>query len=147
MKFLVYISLIGLLSVSCTTSKKTATPSNTEESQKVTQSDTVKISNPDLGYDIIIIEPGFNTWLTTQANPITYYNQRFLENKNIQLVTSWNSRALQPSRYSTNLYEMRINYDNGTDYGFEVNYKLYNYFIYFQNKYKQNLLGSRVPTK
>ena len=37
------------------------------------------------------------------------------------------------------LYELRIDYDTRTDYGYEVNYKLYNYFVYFQMKYKQQL--------
>ena len=68
-----------------------------------------------------------------------------LENKNIFYVQAWNDRVLQPQRFSPNLYEMQINYQQSIDYGYEVNYKLYNYFIYFQNKYKQNLLGGRVP--
>ena len=29
----------------------------------------------------------------------------------------------------------------GIDYGYDVNYKLYNYFIYFQLTYKQQLTG------
>ena len=32
-----------------------------------------------------------------------------------------------------------IDYDYFTDYGYEVNYKLYYYFIYFQLHYKQQL--------
>ncbi len=145
MKYFISACLLLCLTFSCNSSKKTTSSISNESPQKV-KNDTVKISNPDLGYDIVIIEPGFNTWLSTQARPENYYNQRFLENKNIQLVSNWNTRVLQPSRYDSKLYEMRINYESGTNYGFDVNYKLYNYFIFFQNKYKQNLLGSRVPT-
>ncbi len=57
---------------------------------------------------------------------------------------AWNQRNLQPMTYDPNLYELRIDYDTRTDYGYEVNYKLYNYFIYFQRKYNQRL-GPFVP--
>ena len=36
---------------------------------------------------------------------------------------------------------MQIDYQAHIDYGYEVNYKLYNYFIYFQIQYKQRLAG------
>jgi len=36
---------------------------------------------------------------------------------------------------------MQINYNRNVDYGYDVNYKLYNYFIYFQLKFKQQLSG------
>jgi hypothetical protein len=55
----------------------------------------------------------------------------------------WNSRALQPERYR-NLYEMQINYDPKIHYGYEVNYLIYNYMIYFQIANKQQL-GGFVP--
>lgn len=141
--YLLALSLLILI-FSCNSSKDKTTPVK-QENVTETVNDTVKISNKNLEYDVIIIEPGFNTWLISTAKPKSYYNQSFLEGRNIRLVTEWNNRAAQPSKYNSNLYEMQINYQNGVDYGFEVNYKMYNYFIYFQNKYKQNLLGGRVP--
>ena len=145
MKYFITTCLLLCLTFSCNSSKKT-TKSDVDESTKTVKNDTVKISNPDSGYDVIIIEPGFSVWLETKAKPKSFYNQKTLENKNIQMVSQWNTRVLQPSKYDSKLYEMQINYQSGTDYGFDMNYKLYNYFIFFQNKYKQNLLGSRVPT-
>ena len=141
--YLLALSLIVLF-FSCNSSKDKIT---TVKPETVTETvnDTVRISSKDLEYDVIIIEPGFNTWLVTNAKPESFYTQNFLEARNIRLVTEWNNRAAQPSKYNSNLYEMQINYQNGVNYGFEVNYKMYNYFIYFQNKYKQNLLGGRVP--
>ena len=64
-----------------------------------------------------------------------------METRNRQYVIEWNNRVLQPHQYSPNLYELQINYDPGVDYGYEVNYKLYNYFIYFQLTYNQRLAG------
>ena len=40
-------------------------------------------------------------------------------------------------RYDNSIYENEINYDSNTDYGLDVNYKLYNYFKFVEHKYKQ----------
>ncbi len=109
-----------------------------------TQQDTVAISDPETEYEILIIEPGFNIWLNSFARPEGYYSQSFLKNRNQIYVTNWNQRVLQPNAYNPTLYEQQINYDQNTDYGYEVNYKLYNYFIYFQRRYRQRL-GPWVP--
>lgn len=103
--------------------------------------DTVAIANDSLEYEIIIIEPGFDAWLHSVARPEGYYSQQFLENRNQIYVINWNQRVTQPFRYDPDLYTLQIDYDPQTDYGYEVNYKLYNYFIYFQRKYNQRLAG------
>ena len=141
MKNLALAACIILIVYSCTTSKKTVEADNS--SAQI--GDTIKITSDKTEYEIIIIEPGFNVWLNTTARPKGFYNQTYLENKNIFYVQAWNNRVLQPQRYNPNLYEIQIDYRQNIDYGYELNYKLYNYFIYFQNKYNQNLLGGRVP--
>ncbi|MFD2823624.1 DUF6146 family protein [Lacinutrix iliipiscaria] len=138
MKSVFYSLLVGLLLIACNTSKNKST---TETSHAIQKNDTVRISNNDLEYDIIIIEPGFSTWLASRAKPVGFHSQNYLENKNIQYVTAWNARAINSMQYDPNLYDMQINYQQGVDYGYDVNYKLYNYFIYFQIKYKQQLAG------
>jgi hypothetical protein len=109
-----------------------------------TEGDTIQIANEETEYDIIIIEPGFNTWLLSIAKPEGFYSQSYLENRNYIMVTTWNQRVLQPQQFNSRLYEMQIDYQQGIDYGYEVNYKMYNYFIYFQRKYNQRL-GPFVP--
>jgi hypothetical protein len=119
----------------------------TDEEKMVFQQkveDTVEIESDKTEYEIIIIEPGFNTWLQSIARPEGYYSQSFLENRNQLYVVNWNQRVLQPLRYNPNLYELQIDYQPHIDYGYEVNYKLYNYFIYFQRKYGQRL-GPFLP--
>lgn len=103
------------------------------------QPDTVEISDPESNYEIIIIEPGFNVWLQSVARPPGYYSQSFLETRNQLYVIEWNNRVINNLQYDPNLYELQINYDPLIDYGYEVNYKLYNYFVYFQRKYNQRL--------
>ncbi len=141
MKASIYMLLVLGFLISCNTSKRIPTTTN-QEPNKITANDTITIANDELEYEIIIIEPGFNSWLVSTAKPEGYYSQSYLETKNIFYVSEWNRRVLQPQRYNPNLYEMQIDYRHGIDYGFEVNYKLYNYFVYFQLKHKQQLSGA-----
>lgn len=106
------------------------------------KNDTLRIANDSLQYEIIIIEPGFDSWLVSQP-PRGYYGQSFLETKNRMFVSEYNNRVMHPERYSRNLYSERINYDPSVDYGYEVNYLLYNYFLYFQQHFNQKFIGDR----
>lgn len=143
MKAILPFLLCTILVASCKSYNNTQVIDN-EIDESLVQSDTVTISSDESDYEIIIIEPGFNAWLISNARPEGYYSQSYMENRNQIYVQSWNQRVLQPQIYDPSLYELRIDYDPRTDYGYEVNYKLYNYFIYFQLKYKQRL-SSFVP--
>ena len=92
----------------------------------------VVIANDSLEYEIIIFDIGFNLYLNTIARPMGYYSQKFLENKNDIFVTNWNLRAMNPTRYDVSIYGNVIDYDPNIDYGLEVNYKLFNYFLFAQ---------------
>lgn len=142
MKNLVSIVFLCILTYSCNSSKKVSDISS--ETLNETQQDTVRIANDELEYEIIIIDPGFNTWLVTRARQRGYYDQIYFETRNRVMVNEWNQRVLQPMQYNPDLYEMQINYDPNIDYGYEVNYLLYNYFLYFQLNYNQRL-SSFVP--
>ncbi|WP_333809657.1 DUF6146 family protein [Flavobacterium sp.] len=108
------------------------------------ESDTIRISNDAIEYEVIIIDGGFTSWFNSYAKPRNYYSQSYLEARNRVWVLEWNRRALLPSQYNPNLYEMTINYQTNIDYGYEVNYMLYNYLVYFQLTHKQKL-GGFVP--
>ena len=144
MKNLFYLMLlVGIFMFNCNTPKTTV--NNIEErANNVKQNDTVTIANDELEYEIIIIEPGFNFWVQSRARQRGYYSQQFLENRNQLFVIEWNQRVLQPQRFNPNLYELQIDYQPNIDYGYEVNYLLYNYFIYFQLTYNQRL-GPFLP--
>jgi len=139
MKKYIYIAGIILIVItSCNSSKSIVSKS---EQTITTQNDTVRIANDELEYEVIIIDPGFNTWLVSRAFPRGYHSQSFMENKNRFWISEWNTRVLQPFRYDPNLYEMNIDYNSNIDYGYEVNYLIYNYLVYFQNTNKQKLFG------
>ena len=137
MKNLLLVVLICIFIFSCNTSKKTTT--NSSKGVNTTEQDTVRIANEELEYEIIIIDPGFNYWLFSRARQRGFYDQIYFESRNRVLVNEWNQRVLQPNRYDPNLYEMQINYEHNIDYGYEVNYLLYNYFLYVQLNYNQRL--------
>ncbi|MGJ8593586.1 MAG: DUF6146 family protein [Aquaticitalea sp.] len=146
MKSSLYLLFALIILVGCNANRSTTAQSTAGDSTNILdavhkEQDTVRITNDDIEYEIIIIEPGFNFWLASTARPEGYYSQEYMESRNRQYVTEWNIRVLQPQRFSPQLYEMRIDYDYGVDYGYEVNYKLYNYFIYFQLTYNQRLAG------
>ncbi|NJX16276.1 DUF6146 family protein [Tamlana crocina] len=143
MKKLFYILILAALAFNCNTTKQTASIDD-ERLQTLKNNDTVVISSDKTEYEIIIIEPGFNFWVASRARPHGFYSQQYLENRNYQYVIEWNQRVLQPQRYNPNLYELQIDYQPNIDYGYEVNYLLYNYFIYFQMTYNQRL-GPWVP--
>lgn len=117
-----------------------------KEKELFENTDTTKETSEETGseYDIIIMDLGFNQWLTRIAQPKGYYSQSFMENRNYIYVLEWNRRILEPQVYDPQLYELPINYEYNIDYGYDVNYQLYNYFIYFQRRYKQRL-GPFLP--
>lgn len=139
MKHLITILLLALAFVSCDSSKSTMMGDTTVP---VKSNDTIRIANEELEYEILIIEPGFDSWIVTQP-PREFHGIGFLESRNRNFVIEYNNRVTNPQRYSPNLYPQQINYDLNTHYGLEVNYLLYNYFVYFQQKYKQKFIGGR----
>lgn len=139
MKNNIYIVVFFLcLIIGCNSSKSTI---KSGDKTIATQNDTIRITNDSLEYEVIIIDPGFSTWLASMAQPRNFHSLVYLETKNQIYVNEWNSRVMQPQRYNPNLYEMTINYEPRIHYGYEVNYLIYNYMIYFQNTYKQKLNG------
>ncbi|MDT0690557.1 DUF6146 family protein [Salegentibacter sp. F188] len=139
MKNIIYVLLMGLFIYSCGSNR-----SLRSDRLANAENDTVRIANDSLEYEIIIIEPGFNLFINSIAQPEGYYSQEYLESKNQQLVTEYNNRVRQPQRYNPNLYVNEINYEPRINYGYEVNYLLYNYFVYFSRQYNQRF---PVPTR
>lgn len=128
MKKTCYIFIILLLA-SCT-ANKTSYASAEEK--------PVHIANDELEYEVIVFDIGFNRFLNTQSRPRGFYNLTMLEAKNIFFVSSYNIRANNPSQFG-DMYGPNIGYQSHIRYGYEVNYLLYNYFLFFQQKYRQRL--------
>lgn len=140
-KVLLLIACAGIIVCSCGGQEKTMSK-KTDDTTKI--SDTIRLASDKLEHEIIIFEPGFSAWMQGYARPRNYYSQNFLEARNRVYVTEWNQRVLQPARYNNQWYEQEINYRPNVNYGYEVNYQLYYYFVFFQQKYKQQLAAFPV---
>ncbi|MFD1293760.1 DUF6146 family protein [Lutibacter holmesii] len=132
MKNLLKCFVLIFFIISCGSTSKT-----TVKNKKNTSEEAVRIANDSLEYEIIIFDIGFNTYLNTIAQPQGYYSLQYLENKNKFYVSKWNIRVQNPYKYNPKIYENIIDYDFSTDYGLEVNYKLFNYFKFVEYKYKE----------
>ncbi|WP_310557965.1 DUF6146 family protein [Flavobacterium sp.] len=150
------VAVLFAIGISCTSKKSVVANPETNLTAKndtiqiknkalKATNDIIRIANDSLEYEVIIIDPGFSTWLASRSFPRGYLSQSYMENKNIFYIVEWNNRVLQPQRFNPNLYEMSINYDRNINYGYEVNYLIYNYMIYFQNTYNQRLYGNVPP--
>lgn len=139
--YLIAFSILAVSLYACSTQQSSIARSDVKNHSA--KNDTVRIANDSLEYEVIIIDPGFNSWMLTNARDRGFHSQKYLESRNIVWVNEWNLRVGQP-RYSPGLYEMRIDYRQGIDYGYEVNYMLFNYLTYFQIKNNQRL-GGFVP--
>jgi len=138
LKQILLICTVGFFLWSCGSSNL----NNTTEKEE-----PVVIANDSLEYEIIIIDPGFTYFLNAVAQPEGFYSQNYLEARNRVWVINWNQRFLNPSQFNANIYENRIDYQQNIDYGYEVNYKLFNYFLFAQQKYNMDLGGGFRPNR
>jgi hypothetical protein len=127
---LILMLTAGFAVSACKTTKKTET--SDQKVQLVAKNDTTS-SKDSTEYELIVLDPKFDSWLATQP-PANYYSQQYYENWNQRYVTEWNYRHDNPIRYG-NFFETRIDYDPNTDYVLELNYKLYYYFRFIEDEY------------
>jgi len=140
MKYFIVTFFILVCLLSCNSTKRILNEDPSKEiilsETNFAKNDTIHIVNDELEYEIIIFEPGFDAWLVTQP-PMGYYGVNYLETRNRLLIIKYNNRVLKDR--DRKLYEQEINYESNLHYGLEVNYLLFNYFKFFQQKYKQKL--------
>lgn len=94
----------------------------------------IKQSNDSIEYELLVFDSGFETFLAKLPYSKDFYSNDYYKNWNLSYVTEWNIRALNPARYGT-FYENQIDYQSNVDYGLDLNFKLYHYFLYIEEKY------------
>ncbi len=80
-------------------------------------------------YELIVFDPGFETWFLLQSTD--QHSPDYYKARNRSYVSEWNRRYMSPMRHG-NLYDSYIDYDPLTDYGPELERKLYYYFKFFE---------------
>lgn len=87
-------------------------------------------------YDLIVTEPGFDSFLAQQENEGTY-SLEFLKSRNQHYVKRWNQKV---GIGNPDIFDMRIDYSSNTEYDLELEYKLYQFFRFIEHKYKLRLI-------
>jgi hypothetical protein len=128
MKNAVYIIVIVLISF------YTDLFSQAKKERPQLTADTISVDT--VQYELLIIDPGFDTWLLTKPAK-QYYSKDYYEYRNRLDVSEWNYRYTSNKNHGE--YDSYIDYYPETDYGLDLNYKLFYYFRYFEEKYRTKL--------
>jgi len=127
LKYLFLFFSAGILLWSC--------GSLSSKKKHVQKETPIEIAKDSTEYEVIIIDTGYDLFLHTEAKPKGFYSKEYLENKNRIYTTIWNNRVKNPRQFSPTIYESTIDYDPNIDYGYDLNYNLYNYFKFAEKKY------------
>lgn len=111
-----------LLVAACTSSRKAGKVELTREPP----------GTDSTSYELIVLDPGFESWFITRSQPAWFHSQEYYENWNRQYVTEWNLKASSP-RHSR-IFESILGYDPTVDYGLAINHKLFYYFLYVEKE-------------
>ena len=131
MKKLVPILVMLFISFSCSTTNS-LNDINRETNKMAFE------PNDDGEYDIIVMDPQYEIFLSTSPQKEMYTKDYYkLRNRNYTVI--WNQRHMMPSVYNPNLYAVSIDLDPTIDYGYNFEYKLFNFFRFIEWKYRVRL--------
>ncbi len=131
MRGIFFIAVVGLLMFACSGQKNAV---------QVNKSETETFAEDSVEYDVETFDSKFDTWYQLYNTPALYRSQGYYENWNRQYVNEWNAKCMRPTRGWN--FEPVIGYEPGIDYGFEMNHKLFYYFMYVENVLKIKILSN-----
>lgn len=127
-QFLIILALIVFV-VACSTQKSAV---------NVTKNDSAEGAVDSTEYDVETFDLKFENWYDLNNKPSKYRSQQYYESWNHQYVTAWNAKC---ARAGTDWhFEPVIGYDPNEDYGFDMNHKLFYYFMYVENVLKIKII-------
>ena len=130
--------LIIFLFVLALSANANAFQSDVYQSKVAAKPDSVAIAHGDsTEYELIVFDPGFNSWFITHRKPVWYHEKEYYHIKNTFYTTYWNIRVLN-NMYRPP-YDFEIDYDQKIDYGIDVEWQLFWYFKYMEQKYNIRL--------
>ncbi len=139
MKKLMFLFVLMLAFAACNSQKKAVKNGVKEKVEIAADEDSTQ-------YELIVMDPGYETFLATQPYPKEYYSDDYYRNWNNQYVIEWNYRHDHPDIYG-DFYETSIDYRPSVDYGLDLNYRLYQYFQFIEQKYGIVLVPRRGKLK
>lgn len=118
----VFIAMAILLAAACSTSKHV-------------EGDNTRIEeNDSTEYELIVLEVGFDPWYIMQNQPSKYRSIEYYKHWNIRYVSEWNYNVSRP--WHSDIFRDLINYDANEEYPFELEHKLFYYFMFVENELK-----------
>lgn len=120
-RFIFFAGLVFAL-IACSTQKHWVKIEKNGDTESVEDS---------LEYELIVLDPEFDTWYSIHGTPVHYHSQQYYESWNRQYVQAWNAHASDPQKSS--FFEPIVGWYPTEDYGFELNHKLFYYFQYVEN--------------
>lgn len=140
MKVIIYIALLLMGATGCASGPRSV--------DKPGSPNVLSQSGDEDEHELMIIDPGFQSWFASFAKPISYHSPQFYAQRNWQYVMQWNRLADMQvnSRNPYYPFENRIDYNPNVDYGVKLNHELYWYFRYVESLWGQQYsfgLGSR----
>jgi len=107
-----------------------------------TSANLVHSSQDSADYEILIIDNTFDQWYLMNYSPARDNSNDYYRSMNLIAVANWND-YYRNGRY-TQVIDSEINYHPETDYGIEVNRKLYWYFKFLTTNYGIRLFSNHV---
>lgn len=105
-----------------------------------------KLREEKVEYEVIVFDAGYDGFLATQK-PKEFYSESYLKGKNALMINEWNYRHRLPKQYNPDIYELSIDYDTNTDYGLDVEYKLYMFLRFMEKEHKMSLIKDRLTAE
>ncbi|MPQ46289.1 hypothetical protein GCQ56_04645 [Marinifilum sp. N1E240] len=124
MKNLILILFISLIIGACSSYSSL----NKSETQKVETAEAIIKDSTE--YELLILDIGFESWFATRNTSSTAHSNSYYRNWNQQYISEWNRLHTQGHPY----FENYIDYSPFEKYGFDINYKLYHYFLFVEDK-------------
>jgi len=93
-----------------------------------------------VSYELVVFDNHFETWYQLKNSPALSHSQDYYENWNRQYVTAWNLKSMEPGR--NGFFEPIVGWEPTADYGFELNHKLFYYFMYVEHELKIPILDN-----
>lgn len=88
-------------------------------------------NDDDLEYAMDIGDHRFDVWYQYYNKPALYKTQEYYESWNRQYVIAWNEKCAREGENWQ--FDPVVGYDPNKDLGFELNHKLFHYFMYVEN--------------
>lgn len=91
-------------------------------------------------YELIVIDPGFEGWYSVRNVKAKHKSEAYYKNWNHRYAIEWNRLYRNGARN----IDSDIDYDVNADYGFELNHKLYYYFLFWEETNGKKLIKRGV---